>query len=324
MTNPLFKANFATKKMIKGLIASIQRMSIHDGPGIRTAIFMKGCNFRCAWCHNPETWSPKKELEWISDKCISCGQCNIKCQQQALYLNEEGKTNFDRSNCDSCFACVPVCFPRAINVIGDEYTPKDLLKIIEQDVPFFEESGGGITFSGGEPMLQEEFIGAALRLLKEKNIHTAIETNLSVKWEKYERVLPFIDLLLADLKSMNEVVHKKWTKVTNQKVLENFKRLDQTGIPFYVRIPVIPGVNDTVGEIDSIALFLSTLKNLKKNELLPYHPLGDYKFKNLGIQNPMKGIDALKMSDLVVYNPILEKHGLVFSYRTKNFNGKLI
>jgi len=182
---------------------------------------------------------------------------------------------------------VEVCYAEAINKIGREVTPEEVFAEVEQDFQFFRSSDGGITISGGEPMLQAEFTGQTLALFKKAGIHTALDTNLSVSWKQYEKVLPFTDLVLADLKMMDNELHRQWTGKHNSTILENIYKLDASGIPYFIRTPVVPGVNDNEAEILSMAKFAASLKNLKKYELLPYHTLASCKYTNLELENPM-------------------------------------
>jgi len=289
---------------MKGLITTIQRMSLHDGPGIRSTVFMKGCNLRCRWCHNPETFSTKPELEWIREKCIGCNSCVNTCRTGAFSL-VNGKPEFRKEYCTACFDCVQVCYPEAINKIGRTVTPDEIFSEVEQDFPFFKSSGGGITISGGEPMLQADFTGETLALFQSAGIHTTLDTNLSVSWSLYEGVLPYTDLVLADLKLMNDELHVIFTGQHNTTIVENFKHLDRTGIPFLIRTPVVPGVNDNVQEIRAMAAFAASLKNAKKIELLAYHTMGACKYTNLEIENPMAGSNALSREQLDLFHHIL-------------------
>ncbi len=292
---------------MKGLITTIQRMSMHDGPGIRSTVFLKGCNMHCGWCHNPETLSIKPELEWIQQKCIGCNSCTEVCSSGAFSL-KNGKPDFQKNLCTSCFDCLTVCYAEAISKIGRELTPKEVFSEVEQDFPFFSNSGGGITISGGEPMFQPEFTQQTLALFKKAGIHTALDTNLSISWSQYEKVLPHADLVLADLKIMNPELHKKWTGQSNQIIFENLKKLDATGIPFFIRTPVVPGVNDYDAEIRAMAEFASSLRNLKKYELLPYHSMASCKYTNLSMENPMEQTPALSKERLDELQKIIETY----------------
>jgi len=179
-----------------------------------------------------------------------------------------------------------------------------------QDLVFFRQSGGGVTFSGGEPMLQAAFMKEAAGLLREQGIHIAMETNLSVSWAKYEEVLPFIDLVMADIKMIDEDEHRKWTGSGNQKILENIRRLDKAKKPYILRTPVVPGVNDAPHTMEQIIAFVGALKNLRKYELLPYHPLADFKYENLGMKNPFEGVSGITHKSLEIYDPIIEKYNI--------------
>lgn len=291
---------------MQGIITSIQRMSVHDGPGIRSTVFLKGCNFRCKWCHNPETFSSKQELEWISEKCINCGECIKVCQSKALD-NDGGFVQYNKNKCEFCFQCLDVCYPEALLKIGQYITPEELFSAIEQDFPFFRESNGGVTFSGGEPLLQHEFVRKSLKLFKDANIHTAIETNLSVAWERIEGILPFADLIMTDLKAIDVDVHQYWTGNGSQDILRNIEKLDASGKEYWARTPVIPNVNSSKNEIEAIASFVSKLKNLSKFELLPFHPLANSKYINLGICNPMKETKAVSNAEFDQYYKIFNE-----------------
>ncbi len=292
-----------------GLITTIQRMSLNDGPGIRSTVFLKGCDLRCSWCHNPEAIFSFPEMEWIGSKCIDCHACVQKCPTPALSVRS-GKLKFVREECTACFACLTECYTGALHRIGREVTPRELFNEIMQDEPFFRQSGGGVTISGGEPMMQRDFTATLLQMLREAGIHTALDTNMTSPWEKYETVLPFTSLVLADLKLIDEEAHRTWTGKRNRRILENIRRLDETGIPYYVRTPVIPGVNDDDDEMARIIGFVSGLKNMTKFDLLPFHAMGAFKYKNLGLQNPMEGVASLEKESLGRFAPILERYSV--------------
>lgn len=293
-----------------GRITTIQRMSLHDGPGIRSTVFLKGCNMHCGWCHNPETLSMNPELEWIQQKCIGCNSCTEVCPTGALSLKDE-KPDFQKNLCTSCFDCLQVCYAEAITKIGREVTPEEVFTEVEQDFPFFSNSGGGVTISGGEPMLQPEFTKQTLALFKKAGIHTALDTNLSISWKQYEKVLPFTDLVLADLKMMDNALHQKWTGRHNTTILENIYKLDSSGVPYFIRTPVVPDINDNEAEISAMAAFVASLKNVKKYELLPFHTLASCKYTNLKLKNPMGRTQDLSKERLERFQKILNDYNLL-------------
>ena len=241
-----------------GTIFNIQRFSIQDGPGIRTTVFLKGCNLRCVWCHNPESQSAAQEMLFDESKCTGCGRCR--------------KITAD----DADFAC----FSDAKRICGREYTADEVYDEVAKDMSFYENSGGGVTFSGGECMLQAEFLEEILKKCRENGIHTAVDTAGDVLWEKFERVLPYTDLFLYDVKMYDSEKHRKFTGVPNELILGNLAKLFEAHAHVWVRIPVIPSVNDD-GEMKRIRDFLSRFSP-GKIELLPYHAMGEHKYRELG------------------------------------------
>ena len=266
-------------------VSDIQRFSVHDGPGIRTTVFLKGCNLRCRWCHNPEMIRPGAELQLFPDRCVGCGACLTACPKQAHTITDGGRA-FDRSLCVACGACAEGCYAHALVLVGRELTVEQVLKEVAADREFYDRSGGGVTLSGGEPLLQPEFAGELLRACKGQGIHTAIETNLAWPWERVEAVLPVTDLVLLDIKMMDAAAHRRWTGAGNEQVLENARKLSQTEVPIIVRTPVIAGVNATAEDIGRIADFIRAFGNLLYYELLPYNPLGAGKYRSLGMEQP--------------------------------------
>lgn len=201
-----------TENTVTGMVTKVQRMSIHDGPGIRTTLFLKGCNFRCRWCHNPETWRREAQLERIAERCIACGACVPVCRTGAL-RPEEGGIGIDRERCDACGLCAAVCPARAMHLVGREVSADGLMRELRRDVPYFEESGGGVTLSGGEPLLQPAFVREVLSRCRAEGIPTAVETNLSVPSELIEELLPLVGLWMCDLKLADDSRHRRWTGV---------------------------------------------------------------------------------------------------------------
>lgn len=271
---------------MKGLLTEIQRFSLNDGPGIRTTVFFKGCNLRCQWCHNPETISAAPQIHYYQENCISCLNCVNICPAQAhsSKIDENGVEShvFIRELCKDCGLCADACFPKAMVLSGKEYTVEQVMSHILQDVDYYKNSGG-VTLSGGEVLLQPEFAKVLLKSCKEKGIHTAIESNFHTSWSVIEELLPYIDLVMVDIKHSDEQVHKEVTGAGNRIILENIKKLSQTGTPFIVRTPVIPGVNDSEEVIANIVKFIHKLPNLMYYELLNYNPLGENKYVSLSM-----------------------------------------
>lgn len=247
-----------------GRIFDIEHGSFVDGPGIRTAVFFKGCNLHCAWCHNPESQSSQTQLMVYRDKCTGCGSC--ACEKEA---------------CDLCGRCVLACPVGARRLVGEDRTVREVMDEILQDRPFYGNDGG-VTFTGGECMLQPEFLEALLKACREKGIHTAVDTAGSVPWAYFERILPYTELFLYDIKSIDPQRHKKYTGADNGRILSNLKLLLQRGVKVWIRIPVIPGINDSVAEMERIKTFFRENGSPEKVELLPYHTMGENKHPALG------------------------------------------
>ncbi|MDR3122012.1 MAG: glycyl-radical enzyme activating protein [Clostridiales bacterium] len=272
---------------MKGIITEIMRFSLKDGPGIRTTVFLKGCNMACKWCHNPETLALAPQLMRYPDRCIGCGACLAVCEHGAFSEND-GVAAYDPINCVSCGACADSCFSGALVMSGLEMSIEDVMAEVLQDADYYRNSGGGLTISGGEAASQPEFTTALLRAAKAAGIPTAIETNMLAEWPVYESMLPHLDLVMLDIKLSCDAAHKKWTGVGNKAILENVRRISETK-PTIVRTPVIPGVNDTEDEIRNIAGIVRGLKNIVSFELLLYNPLGESKYEALGLEHLFKG-----------------------------------
>ena len=264
-----------------GKIFNIQRFSVYDGPGVRTVVFFSGCNLNCAWCHNPESIPVRQQLKFNRGQCILCGSCFGLCEKKAHAI-KDGQHTIDRSKCEVCLACTKECYAEALVPVGRELTVRELEESILTDEPYFSQSGGGVTFSGGEPMLQFDFLREILKACKSRGIHTAIDTAGAVGFEAFEEILPYCDLFLYDVKAYDSDVHKKLTGMPNGLILENLIKLTKIGVDIWVRVPVVPGAN--IGEMADIAKFLKGV-GIKKCELLPYHRLGEGKHISLGIEN---------------------------------------
>jgi pyruvate formate lyase activating enzyme len=268
-----------------GIITHIQRFSVHDGPGIRTTVFFKGCGNACGWCHNPETLKPQPQIQWSPDKCIGCGRCVAACATHAHEMTDEGH-RYLRHLCEACGACADECFTDALTLVGKTMTAEETFKVIVQDRIYYEESEGGVTLSGGEPVLQVEFAVALLKRCRDAGIHSAIETAGNVSWDRIARLLPHLDLVMYDLKLDSAELHRRHIGNDGSRIRENLIRLLETGIPVIVRTPVVGGVNDSVEEIGAIARRLAGQSSLLYYELLAYHPLGGGKYESLGMEKP--------------------------------------
>ncbi len=265
-----------SEKNTQGMVFDIQPCSIHDGPGIRTTVFLNGCYLRCKWCQNPESFSLKPVLSYSADKCTGCGMCLTVCPNNAITLQPDGKTKNNRELCDACGACVTVCPANARSIIGKSYTAQEILEIVEKDRVFYEGSGGGVTLSGGEILFQNDFAREVLKLCREAGLSTAVETTGHADWEKVRDVLQYADVVLYDLKHMDSDRHKEATGVGNRKILENIKLIKhELKKEIYIRIPVIPGFNDSSENLMETATFIrEELGQDTKINLLPYHRLG--------------------------------------------------
>jgi pyruvate formate lyase activating enzyme len=270
-------------KNSSGRVFDIQTYAIHDGPGIRTLVFLKGCPLRCLWCQNPESQSPLPEVLFYSDKCTGCGKCVEVCPEGAIEI-VEGRSRIKRDICKGTGKCAEVCPNEARTLAGREVTAEEVLREVEKDKIFYKRSGGGVTLSGGEPLAQPEFATDVLRLCKEAGIHTCIETTGYAKWDTLKQVLEYTDLVLYDLKHMDPVEHVKCTGVSNKLILDNTVRLhlEFPAIPVTARIPVIPGYNDSVENIEATAQFVAhELGPSTPVNILAYHKLGESKYRNL-------------------------------------------
>ncbi|MBA7636542.1 Choline trimethylamine-lyase activating enzyme [subsurface metagenome] len=267
-----------------GLIFDIKRYAIHDGPGIRTTVFFKGCPLNCPWCHNPESILDVPEISIRSNRCLSCGSCEAACKNGAV-SREKKKFSTDMAKCVLCGACVDACPVGAREIIGRKLTLGEVLAGIERDIIFYDESGGGVTFSGGEPLMQPGFLKELLRGCKDREIHTALDTSCYAQWEVFEAVNEYVDLYLCDLKHMDAGLHERFTGVSNALILQNLKNLARLAKNIIIRIPVIPGVNDDHINMEETGRFVSSLEVVKRIDILPYHREGRDKLKWLNRDN---------------------------------------
>ena len=283
-------------KYHSGIIFDIQHFSIHDGPGIRTTIFFKGCPLNCIWCHNPESIDIKPELAVYDEFCIACGSCIQVCPEGALKLEE--RVILHRDLCTQCGKCAEICCSRALVMKGMKYTDKTLLNEIEGDRPFFNRSGGGITISGGEPLAQPDFLREILREAKRRDLHTVVDTSGYANWQVFESILPYINLILFDVKCFNSDLHKKFTGVNNSVILANLRKLIERDVQLIIRIPVITGINDAIDEFRHIADFIGLTGKQIPVHLLPYHKFAEQKYTRFGRPYSLKGLSAPEESHL--------------------------
>ena len=272
--------------MLTGKLFEIKRFAVHDGPGIRTIFFFKGCPLRCLWCHNPEGIDYGPEIALLERKCAGCGECTAACSL-GLHIFKDNKHNINRKNCISCFNCVNACMPEALMLYGREYTADELMQIVNEDIDFYRQSGGGVTCSGGEPLMQADFLAVFLSMCKKAGLHTAIDTSGCAGWSEFMKILPFTDLFLYDIKHMDPVQHKKHTGVDNGLILENLRKLSDSGKAIEIRIPVIPVYNDDAGNIQKTAEFLKEIKTITLIRPLPYHALSGSKYLSIGKTHTM-------------------------------------
>ncbi|MFZ7130862.1 MAG: glycyl-radical enzyme activating protein [Eubacteriales bacterium] len=293
---------------MKGLLFNIQRFSIHDGPGIRTTVFLKGCPLNCKWCANPESKSTKRELFYNKSNCIGCGACIKACPNEALRLDRD-KIIINKEKCSNCFHCVDACIKKALYIEGEYYTLEALVHEVEKDRVFYEKSGGGVTLSGGEPLLQQEFVLAFLMEMKSREIHTVVETSGYVSQECFTKVIPYIDFLYMDIKHPDKHMHKQYTGVENELILKNIETAIRQKKEIVARIPVIPRFNDSKKTMKE---FISLIKRLKiqKIELLPFHQLGMGKWECLGLDYIYKNDKNMKKEELNWMAQLFEIEGI--------------
>ncbi len=263
-----------------GMIFDIKKFSIHDGPGLRTTVFFKGCPLACVWCHNPE--SQRQGPEWMvyANRCLHCGACLDACPQGAITLEEQGPRT-DEAVCLLCGACVTACYADARQLVGQRMSVAQVMAEIEKDVAFYDEGGGGVTFSGGEPLAQPDFLLALLRACREREIHTVLDTCGYASWSVLDRVRPYVDLFLYDLKVMDDERHRRLTGVSNVLILTNVRELAARGHRIRLRVPVIPGLNDDEDNLRRLGRFAADLPRLEGVDLLPYHATAADKYGRL-------------------------------------------
>ena len=296
------------KKTLKGIIFNIQRYSIHDGPGIRTTVFMKGCPLRCKWCSNIESQNSYPELLFRKIKCDGCGKCVDVCPPKAIALNN-GVIKINRPNCDLCMQCADICPTEALSRTGESKTIEQVVSEVSKDKIFYDNSGGGATISGGEPLFQPEFTTAFLKACQAVSLHTALDTCGFAKWEILNQALRYTDLVLFDLKHLDPGRHIAGTGVANELIIENLSKLIDKGQRVWIRIPVIPFYNDSEKHLKSMAHFLAD-KPVEKVSLLGYHKWGVDKYEALGRDYQLNDLSVLEEKSLSPFKDIMASAGL--------------
>lgn len=295
--------------MIKGNIFNIQRFSLHDGPGIRTTVFLKGCPLSCIWCQNPEGIAREPLLIRQQNKCVSCYSCFDRCPHGAITKGQDGPI-VDPTLCSGCFLCSDICPAGAVEKAGQEISSTELVSDLLKDRLVFEESGGGVTFSGGEPFMQPAFLIEVLKLLKQQGIHCTIETCGYTAWRWLEQAAVLADLFLYDLKLVDENQYLQYTGISGTRILKNLKKLASLDVAIRVRMPIIMGINDDEESLNKAAKYLLDLK-IDRLELIPYHNFGEAKYEKIGRDYQLKGMPRYSDADLRVVRMILNNEGIM-------------
>lgn len=294
--------------MPTGLIFDIKRYCVHDGPNIRSTVFLKGCPLECWWCHNPEGRERTPQVVHRESRCIRCGMCTRACDTGALVKNGKG-VGIDRELCDLCGACEEACPTGSMEIVGRKYEPQELVDLLERDRVFYEESGGGVTFSGGEPLAQWRFLAEALKECRKRGLHTAVDTSGFATQEVIDAVRPHTDLWLYDLKLMDDARHKRYTGVSNRRILQNLEHLVKAGCRVTLVIPLIPGINDDAQNLDALAEFALGL-GLSEIGVLPYHRMGASKLDMVGYEDRMLDVSEPSQADVLKAADRLTAHGM--------------
>ena len=291
---------------MQGRITQIQRFSVHDGPGIRTTVFFKGCNLRCIWCHNPETYTAKTELEYFANRCTQCGRCITACPNGARQI-ANGEVQRDKDKCTLCFSCEAACVNGALDICGKDYSPEELCDILKKDIKYYQKSGGGVTFSGGEPLLQSEFVFRCAEILQEAGIPVAVETASNLPEPVLRQALDHVSLFMCDIKAMDPNLHKQLTGVTNERILSNLRMLAAEGASVLVRIPVAMGLNGTKENIRATAKFMKE-NGLYRIELLKLHRLSDHKYSALDLPTTHPDVPETTDEDIEAFYQIFQEY----------------
>lgn len=295
-------------KLITGHVTEVQRFCVHDGPGIRTIVFLKGCPLRCLWCQNPEAQSPNKEIRYDREKCIGCLICIESCPQKAISL-KNNKLYTDRKKCIACGVCAEKCYAGAREIVGISYTVDEVFEIVGKDKVFYKNSGGGVTLSGGEPLFQSGFSASLLKRCKKNGINTAIETSGFAPWSHFKAVLEYTDFLLFDLKVIDLEVHRKYTGQPNELIISNLYKASKIAENIVIRFPCIPGINDDEENLKALARITKEV-NACELHILPYHEIGVGKYRTIGRRYLLKDTDIPSSEKINRVKSILESEGI--------------
>lgn len=295
-----------------GIVFNIQHYCVHDGPGIRTNVFLKGCPLRCLWCANPESNEVKPQLMYQAEKCVGCGACVAVCPRQAVSMSPDGRSVTDRQLCDNCGACAEVCKPKAREISGKLMTVDEVYKEVAKDTLFYNTSGGGVTLTGGEVLAQPEFAAAILKKCRENGIMTAVETCGFASWTAVEMIMSHVNIVLYDVKHMDSEVHQQGTGVPNEVILENLRRIsNEMKIPVIVRTPIIPGYNDQDSNMHAMGQFIKeSVPTCIEVNLLPYHNLGEGKRQELETNQVSFTTRVPSEEEMEYFRRILRSYGL--------------
>ena len=300
---------YAMNQNQSGIVFDIKRYAIHDGPGIRTTVFFKGCPFVCAWCHNPESKASQAQILYTRKRCIGCVKCVEACPRDALTLTIDG-IRTDDEKCLRCGICDAACPAQARELAGRRQSVADLMAVIEKDVLFYDQSGGGVTFSGGEPLVQVEFLTALLTACGTRGIHRAVDTTGYTDTDTLMKIAERTDLFLFDLKIMDPEKHRIHTGVSNEQILKNLQTLAERKIPIIIRLPLIPGVNDDADNLAQTGSFVAGLDGVRQIDILPYHRAAAGKYLKMNVPDPASGISVPDAEQVQAAIECLEGFGL--------------